>query len=151
MFIVNILLCLLALASASPMPPTLNTNETDESVHANYDLGGASIPVTEIGCWDEKVTKAGLNWDNFDEASNELKLWGYTHKIGAGDYHGFDHGMEAVWVCNCKHFMKDHVVPAELDDAARRIKFQCDSHGGWVWSQLWQKSFNCTSNPLVSG
>ncbi|KAI1308492.1 hypothetical protein F5Y03DRAFT_404833 [Xylaria venustula] len=132
------------------MPPTPNANETDGSVHANYDLIGATIPVTEIGCWDEKVTKTGLNWDNFVEASKGLVLWGYTHRIGWGSYKGFEHGVEAVWICNCKHFMKDHVVQAELDDAARRVKIQCGGTGGWVWSKPWQKSFNCRSTTLVA-
>lgn len=53
-------------------------------------------------------------------------------------------GEQAVWVCNCKHFVKDHIVAAELDEAERNLRLTCsDENGGFVWSRKWQKSINC--------
>lgn len=55
-------------------------------------------------------------------------------------------GEQAVWICNCKHFVKDHVVPAELDEAERNLRLTCsEDDGGFVWSRKWQKAFGCES------
>lgn len=56
----------------------------------------------------------------------------------------------AVWVCNCKRFMVDHVDPRELDEAETLVTMRCGANrSGWVWSYKWQKSFNCTGPPSL--
>ncbi|KAI1113542.1 hypothetical protein F5Y14DRAFT_417546 [Nemania sp. NC0429] len=92
-----------------------------------------------MGCWDVKL-------DNYDSgvATYKLAEWGRIHHLGAGAIHGEYFGLAATWVCNCKHFVKDHIVPAELDEARLRLNYECGpSMAGWVWSKSWQKSINC--------
>ncbi|KAI0206099.1 hypothetical protein F4808DRAFT_191802 [Astrocystis sublimbata] len=50
---------------------------------------------------------------------------------------------DAVWICNCKTFMRDHVVGPEIDEAQEILAKKCGPNkGGWAWSNKWQKSYN---------
>ncbi|KAI1158019.1 hypothetical protein F5B18DRAFT_657072 [Nemania serpens] len=136
----GILTGLLAVASATPI---FNASVTEGSMNATW--GGNEvgiIPVTNMGCWSVK-----LEADETFVATWKLAQWGREHHIGAGAIHGEYYGLAATWVCNCKHFVKDHVVAAELDEARKRLDFECGPNmAGWVWSKPWQKSINCINS-----
>ncbi|KAI1820176.1 hypothetical protein F4861DRAFT_545901 [Xylaria intraflava] len=96
------------------------------------------IPVHKIGCYPDVINEADITL-----ARLKLQIWGRTHKVGLGMYHGEKYNESAVWVCNCKHFYKDHIVEEELDEARELIKGECgEIVAGWVWSKKWQKSWN---------
>ncbi|KAI0479774.1 hypothetical protein F4859DRAFT_529930 [Xylaria cf. heliscus] len=59
---------------------------------------------------------------------------------------------EAVWICNCKRFKKDHVVASELDEAEAIVALRCgEGVSGYVWSSKWQKSFNYATRSMFLG
>ncbi|KAI1363833.1 hypothetical protein F5Y08DRAFT_340299 [Xylaria arbuscula] len=103
------------------------------------------IRFSKMGCWDMK-----LDYNNLIKATEKLKDWGKQKgkKIPAGGVRGQDQVWEAAWICNCKHFYKDHAPAAEIDEAFRIVNQTCHHgsdgtmNGGWVWSKKWQKSWN---------
>ncbi|KAI1429123.1 hypothetical protein F5Y12DRAFT_798443 [Xylaria sp. FL1777] len=131
MFMLSVLISLLAFTIAAPTP---TFNETDYSPNANCP-GPGIIPVKSVGCWNEKLPNGPLDFGEFTNASLKLQAWGRKKHIGAGSFTG-------AWICNCKHFHTEHVVPAEMEEAQRRVQDACGGHGGWLWSSKWQKSYN---------
>ncbi|KAJ3569572.1 hypothetical protein NPX13_g6037 [Xylaria arbuscula] len=107
------------------------------------------IRFSKMGCWDMK-----LDYNNLIKATEKLKDWGKQKgkKIPAGGVRGQDQVWEAAWICNCKHFYKDHAPAAEIDEAFRIVNQTCHHgsdgtmNGGWVWSKKWQKSWNFLSS-----
>ncbi|KAI1820177.1 hypothetical protein F4861DRAFT_543189 [Xylaria intraflava] len=96
------------------------------------------IPVSEVGCWKDKVDPQRI-----EEAKTKLENWGRKHRIGNGSMHGEKANLSAVWICNCKHFEDDHVVAAELDETQALVEDKCGvGVAGWVWSKKWNKAFN---------
>ncbi|KAI0100190.1 hypothetical protein GGR51DRAFT_564409 [Nemania sp. FL0031] len=135
MLFVSVIASLLALAGAAP---TLD-NSRIVARDSNGTLVETSIiPVGDVGCWDDE-----LPTDDTNAAKGKFVEWGEDHRIDGGGWHGEEYGHAAVWICNCKHFKKDHAIPAELDEAQRIIVDICGlESSGWVWSHKWQKSFN---------
>ncbi|KAI0206807.1 hypothetical protein F4808DRAFT_466751 [Astrocystis sublimbata] len=138
------LITLLTLVKASPTPDL-----GDPPGHQYPDIWWYVIPKPEMGCWEwgkwsisHEDLPLAVNWTDLYFASDILKDWGENNKIGGGKMKGFDENEMAAWICNCKHWWADHVVPAELDEAIRNIQIFCPDHGGWVWSEKWQKSWN---------
>ncbi|KAI3342271.1 hypothetical protein F4824DRAFT_512023 [Ustulina deusta] len=135
MFPIYIFTSLLVLTSVAATP---NTNETETAVNTTAWTGQGRIPVYAIGCWQDRIDDGEIA-----EASRKLKDWGENKLIRAGDWHGEEHSLAGVWVCNCKHFYNDHVVAWELDEALERLHDSCGKNqAGWVWSRKWQKRFN---------
>ncbi|KAI0452127.1 hypothetical protein F5B21DRAFT_484695 [Xylaria acuta] len=125
---------LLAIVGSAPM---LNGSEpvAIENATLNYPR---IIPVREVGCWYEY-----LRSDEANKAKRKLERWGLTNLIGSASFNGQMSGHAAVWICNCKQFVKDHVVAAELNEAQDLIALKCGKNRtGWVWSSKWQKSYN---------
>ncbi|KAI2630049.1 hypothetical protein GGS21DRAFT_492157 [Xylaria nigripes] len=114
----------LAITSSKP----LNTTKTAAKV----------IPVSEVGCWYSTLAEQDVA-----DAKALFEEWGRHHHIRGGSMYGERSGRAAIWICNCKHFKPDHVVPEELDEAMMLIAESCGHNGtGWVWSRKWQKSIN---------
>ncbi|KAI8950680.1 hypothetical protein F4801DRAFT_333595 [Xylaria longipes] len=138
MFVLGTLTSLLAIASAGP---TLNASDSVGAENSTYRRPGDQprlIPVKEVGCWGEY-----LNVVEVQEAKKRLEEWGVMHHIHAASYNGQVAGHTAVWICNCKHFRRDYVVKAELDEAETLVSYKCGKNiTGWVWSSKWQKSYN---------
>ncbi|KAI1193906.1 hypothetical protein F5X97DRAFT_328070 [Nemania serpens] len=134
MFVFIIFTSLLAIASATPI---FNASVARSFWNDTWE-DPEIIPVTNMGCWSEKLDRQE-SW----VATWKLAEWGRYHHVGAGAIHGEYYGLAATWICNCKHFRRDHVVPAELTEARKRLDFECGpTMSGWVWSKRWQKSIN---------
>ncbi|KAI1274568.1 hypothetical protein F5Y07DRAFT_401256 [Xylaria sp. FL0933] len=138
-----ILIGLMAISNATP---TLNLKTEEAEEVDGFENGTVVaegvIANKQVGCWRHSKNKYQLNYTDLDIAKLKLKDWGALHKLGPASYHGEQHGVAAVWVCNCKHFHDDHVVPKEQDEAEYFIQKQCGPRGGWVWSKKWQKRIN---------
>ncbi|KAI0528318.1 hypothetical protein F5B22DRAFT_31094 [Xylaria bambusicola] len=135
MFILHILWFFLGLLPWG-LPLTIPINTT---IPHNFTLN--LIPMDEMGCW-----KPPLDAHDLYMAVQRLKKWGEKSKVGAGNYHGEAYGEAGAWVCNCKHFMMDHLPAAEIDEAYEMVNRSCRGWGGWVWSGSWQKAWNFGSN-----
>ncbi|KAI1434313.1 hypothetical protein GGR50DRAFT_704408 [Xylaria sp. CBS 124048] len=95
------------------------------------------IPVKDIGCWADE-----LPIDEILKAKAYLLQFAAINpQLQRGDFHGEWYGNTAVWVCNCKTLMKDHIVSDELNEAHRLITTKCGAFkAGYVYSEKWRKS-----------
>ncbi|KAI0408824.1 hypothetical protein F4802DRAFT_593696 [Xylaria palmicola] len=131
--------------SIAPNATSITSNDTsnasNDTVQVNKHhpyAGWGLIPVSEVGCWEDTLDPAEV-----DGAKTRLAFWAKRDKIKPGRAHGEGFGNVAVWICNCKHFVKDHSVVAENNEAQDLITEECgENRSGWVWSRKWQKSIN---------
>lgn len=83
----------LLISRARASPKRHRGREDPEKVDPNvkWDI----IPVSMMDCWRSPYSREPRlvsNWTAMEEASGKLKKWGESHKIGAGDFRGFDVG-----------------------------------------------------------
>ncbi|KAI1133329.1 hypothetical protein F5Y10DRAFT_260208 [Nemania abortiva] len=135
MFFLGIVTSLLALCIAAPSCDVseVGCSENVPSIHKR------AIPVSDIGCWNDVLLV-----EDVDVAKWKLAEWGKKgRRVGKGSWHGEQFNDAGVWICNCKHFKKDHFKAPELDEAEQLIFETCGHNSsGWVWSKKWQKSIN---------
>ncbi|KAJ8122522.1 hypothetical protein ONZ43_g1302 [Nemania bipapillata] len=131
----SIIAGVLAVANATPMHNATIPND-------GTSPGFRVIPFSKIGCWEDK-----LNLGDVRIAKEKLIEWGREYPIPAGKWAGRHSHLAAVWICNCKHFYKDRVDAAEVNEAQALIRDYCGgpTASGWVWSRQWQKSWNFLS------
>ncbi|KAI0445305.1 hypothetical protein F4803DRAFT_508176, partial [Xylaria telfairii] len=141
MLLLAFLTCLLAVVNAGLMPlnPRQGFGDNDGIFPPNQTYPGTRIiPVKEVGCWSEAINSTEVS-----VAKQKLVRLGISRHISAAGLLGETYKRWAVWVCNCKRFMVDHIDSRELDEAQILVAMRCgENRSGWVWSYKWQKSFN---------
>ena len=92
-------------------------------------LGGI-IPYTSTGCTGWQLDECAV-----EQAKDRFIEWGQHNKVGAGKVMWYDDDNHSVswWICNCKKYWGDHVVPEELDDVLDILYEKCggEYRSGW--------------------
>ncbi|KAI1247460.1 hypothetical protein MGN70_011350 [Eutypa lata] len=102
-------------------------------------LGGI-IPYTSTGCTGWQLDECAV-----EQAKDRFIEWGQHNKVGAGKVMWYDDDNHSVswWICNCKKYWGDHVVPEELDDVLDILYEKCggEYRSGWVYAEDWDKGW----------